>query len=315
MFIECVIVSVGYADFLAHTLPLNKSQFDRVVIVTSPTDLETQKLCEYHHVECIQTEAFYEDGADFNKGKGINAGLAQLAKTGWVLHLDADIILPTQFRQTLEPLDLDPHCVYGVDRLMCKSYADWAANVVRPHLTQEAGIYIHPYAEKMAIGTRIAKYGTDQGFIPIGFFQLWNPLVSGVQRYPEQHQDAGRSDMLFTMQWPRRQRGFIPEIITIHLESEEAPGMGKNWRGRKTRAFGPDSSFGEEVDLEDDEYLGYEWDDTVEQDFEDWAAHERDHLEKGFIGRTLMNLSARDVLWVAGAMWGLLIMAVYLHLI
>ena len=239
MILEAVIVCVNYADFLSHTLPLNKQHFDRIVVVTSPQDKETQKLCEYHHVQCVQTSVFYEDGAAFNKAKGINVGLSKLTKKGWVLHLDGDMVLPPQFRSTLQPIDLDPTYVYGVDRLMCTSYEDWYAHTMKPHLTQEASIYVHPYCKTMPIGTRIAKYGTKEGFVPIGFFQLWNPGASGIDHYPEEHGDAGRSDMLFTMQWPRNKRGFIPEIVTIHLESEKLVKMGANWRGRKTAPFGP----------------------------------------------------------------------------
>ena len=248
MILECVIISVGYADFLAQTLPLNKNHFDKIVVVTSPADVETQKLCEYHHVQCLQTNVFYENNAVFNKAKGINAGLKELTQKGWVLHLDGDMVLPPQFRSTLEPLDLDQSYVYGVDRLMCTSYADWAAHQARPFLTQENGIYIHPTCATMPVGTRIAKYGTADGYIPIGFFQLWHPKGSGINHYPQEHGDAGRSDMLFSMLWPRSKRGFIPEVVTIHLESERLSKMGANWRGRTTRPFSPLSE-GEIVEL------------------------------------------------------------------
>jgi hypothetical protein len=239
MILEAVIISVGYSDFLAHTLTLNKGHFNKLVVVTSTADKATQKLCEYHHVQCIQTDVFYENGDVFNKAKGINAGLAALTQAGWVLHLDSDMVLPPLFRDTLEPIGLDETFVYGVDRLMCTNYEDWAKHMVTPHLTQEASIYIHPHNETMPMGTRIAKYATAEGYIPIGFFQLWNPGVSGINHYPQGHGDAGRSDMLFAMQWSRRKRGFIPEIVTIHLESEKLTQMGKNWKGRKTRHFGP----------------------------------------------------------------------------
>lgn len=239
MILEGIIICVGYSDFIAHTLPLNKSHFDKLVVVTSTTDKETQRLCEYHHVECIQTDIFYENGDVFNKAKGINIGLKALTQEGWVLHLDGDIVLPPLFRETIEPIMLDEKCVYGVDRLMCTNYDDWVEHVATPHLMQEAYIFIHPYYKSMPIGTRIAKYGTVEGYIPIGFFQLWNPICSGINHYPQEHGDAGRSDMLFAMQWPRNKRGFIPEIITIHLESEKLVSMGKNWKGRQTRPFGP----------------------------------------------------------------------------
>ena len=239
MILEGVIICCQYSDFLAHTLPLNKGHFDKLVVVTSTTDKATQHLCEHHHVQCITTDVFYENGASFNKAKGINEGLKNLSQKGWVLHMDGDIVLPPQFRDTLEPIDLDESFIYGVDRLMCNSYEDWARYVASPHLTQEAEIYIHPQCDNMPIGTRIAKYGTAEGYIPIGFFQLWCPNVSGINHYPQEHDDAGRTDMLFATQWPRNKRGFIPEIIAIHLESEKLITMGKNWKGRKTRHFGP----------------------------------------------------------------------------
>lgn len=249
MILEAVIVCVNYADFLSYTLPLNRIHFDKIVVVTSPADKDTQKLCEYYHVQCVQTNVFYEDGAIFNKAKGINVGMQELTQAGWVLHLDGDIVLPPQFRTTLDPIDLDPSFIYGVDRLMCTSYQDWAKHLANPHLTQEDGVYIHPNNASMPIGTRIAKYGTVDGYIPIGFFQLWNPTVSGINHYPQEHGDAGRSDMLFAMLWPRNKRGFIPEIVTIHLESEKITKMGANWQGRTTQQFSPLSIVKEAISL------------------------------------------------------------------
>lgn len=239
MILEGIIICCQYSDFLSHTLPLNKGHFDKLVVVTSTTDIKTQRLCEYHHVECIQTDTFYENGDAFNKAKGINIGLKSLNQEGWVLHVDGDIVLPPLFRETLEPIDLDENFIYGVDRLMCTNYQDWSNHMMNPHLTQEAFIFIHPHCKSMPVGSRVAKYATADGYIPIGFFQLWHPKVSGINHYPQEHGDAGRSDMLFAMQWPRNKRGFIPEIITIHLESEKLEVMGKNWEGRKTIPFGP----------------------------------------------------------------------------
>ncbi|MFN8854075.1 MAG: hypothetical protein ACK50P_00805, partial [Planctomycetaceae bacterium] len=40
------------------------------------------------------------------------------------------------------------------------------------------------------------------------------------------------------LQWDRRQRHLLPEIITIHLESEPCP-FGTNWQQRKSQRFGP----------------------------------------------------------------------------
>jgi hypothetical protein len=84
------------------------------------------------------------------------------------------------------------------------------------------------------IGTRVA-FQHAGGYVPIGFFQLWH-ADSGVTTYIDGHTDAGREDSNFAAQWPRRRRGFIPEITAYHLESEPAE-MGVNWKGRKTKPF------------------------------------------------------------------------------
>ncbi len=90
MKLEAVVVCVNYSDFLAWTLPNNKTFFDNMVVVTSSKDLRTQKLCEFWHVKCVVSDVCYESGAEFDKGKMINVGLKALDGVGWVVHLDAD---------------------------------------------------------------------------------------------------------------------------------------------------------------------------------------------------------------------------------
>lgn len=234
--LEAVTVCVEYSDFLAQTLPNNKQFFDRYIVVTSSKDEKTQSLCEFHNVECIQTEVFYEDGFTFNKAAGINEGLKLLDGDGWVVHLDADIWLPPLTRDILERLDLDPKLIYGIDRMMCPDYQSWQQFIERPKLTHQGWIFVYPDA--FPLGVRVAAYKTD-GYLPIGFFQLWHPGSSGVRDYPAKHGDIDRSDMLHARLWPRAKRGFIPEIIGIHLDSEalDHKEMGKNWHGRKTKLF------------------------------------------------------------------------------
>jgi hypothetical protein len=102
-----------------------------------------------------------------------------------------------------------------------------------PKLQQECNTYVH--VDKFPVGTRI-MHGHAGGYVPLGFFQLWNPMASGVDKYPEEHTNAGRGDTVFSQLWPRRKRALIPEIIGYHLESDDAS-MAANWDGRTTAPF------------------------------------------------------------------------------
>lgn len=234
--LQGVIVCVEYGDFLAHTLPLNRGCFNDLVVVSDTRDTRTHAICEHYHTRCIQTDAFFADGQAFNKAAGINAGLDALGQANgrWTLHLDADIILPPRFGDLIRRANLDPNAIYGADRLMCRSYEDWMAYVAGPQPQHTSQVFVAPDA--FPVGTRVARL-TDDGYVPIGYFQLWNSLASGVRGYPA-HSSAARGDMLHALRWPRRLRHLIPEIFVIHLESEDT-GMGENWRGRRSKHFGP----------------------------------------------------------------------------
>jgi hypothetical protein len=73
--------------------------------------------------------------------------------------------------------------------------------------------------------------------------QLWHAAADEwhgvrVRAYNHRHGDACRTDVQFGMQWDRRRRVFLPEVVAVHLESEPAE-LGANWNGRTTRRFGP----------------------------------------------------------------------------
>ena len=231
--LEAVVVCDRYADFLRNTLPQNKQLFDRMIVITSPEDTETRKLCEFYHVECLPTDLLNSRWGKFCKGAGINVGLSKLSMKGWVLHLDADIWLPPQTRILLQSINLDPTMLYGFDRFIVKGFKAWDRFMQLPTLQHEASAYIHMHA--FPIGTRIFQphFG---GYIPIGFAQLWNPSFSKIFQYPSNHSDAGRTDLLFAAQWPRAKRSLLPEIVAYHLESTDST-FGGNWEGRKSAPF------------------------------------------------------------------------------
>jgi hypothetical protein len=87
------------------------------------------------------------------------------------------------------------------------------------------------------MGARISlrQYG---GYVPIGFFQMWNGGSLPERRYPLNQGSAEHGDLLHAIQWPASKRRILPEIIAVHLESEPSR-MGANWKGRATPRFGP----------------------------------------------------------------------------
>lgn len=236
MKIEAVIVSVNYGDFLAWTLPTTRHCFEGLVVVTHPTDRHTVQVCAHYNVKCIQTDQFYHDNVAFDKAAGINYGLEALSLSDWVVHLDADIALPPRAREMIHMANLEPDCIYGIDRMMCPTFEEYAAYLTEPEVMHDDEVFVKFNA--FEAGVRIARLEPGgQGYVPIGFFQLWNAGATGIKDYPDRHGTASRTDMLHALRWPRAKRHLIPEIVGVHLDSE-ASAHAANWRGRVTAPFG-----------------------------------------------------------------------------
>jgi len=238
---EAVTVCVGYADFLREVAALNRPHFVRWVVVTTPEDEETRAVCRASSIDCVTTRDFARNGADFGKGFGIERGLSHLQGRGWVLHLDADIALPADFQQVVEDAHLDAAHLYGVDRLNVTGYDAWKRVKARGLWCRPSAWAVELDRPDCKLGARVAN--TRHGWTPIGFFQLWHGSESNwrefpAKRYPDHHGTAARTDVQMALQWDRRQRTLIPELLVWHLESEAAA-MGANWKGRKTARFGP----------------------------------------------------------------------------
>jgi hypothetical protein len=239
-YLEAVTVCVDYADFLAETILTNCQHLDRWIIVTSPHDHETLDLCHRHNLEVLSTRDFYRDGDNFNKGRAIERGLGMLSHQGWLLHLDADIALPADFRESLDDADLDESCIYGADRLIVRGFRAWQDLKSRGHLRRSWHCMVNHRG--LEVGDRWADL--RYGYVPIGYFQLWHRSADHrhgirIRRYPDNHQNAARADVKFALQWDRRNRALIPELLVAHLESGPAP-TGANWNGRRTARFGPE---------------------------------------------------------------------------
>lgn len=243
MRLEAVMVCVDYADFLEETLPYTLPIVDDLVVVTRPGDGRTAGLCHRHGVRCLSTNAFYSGGEVFNKARGINYGLMHMRQADWVLHLDADVILPPRTRWLLENSNLEPYKIYGCDRFNVLGREAWDEFKARPSLQFESSCRITP-PNQFQLGSRLVHYAYG-GYLPIGYFQLWHPGKSGINRYPDTCEGEGtaeRTDVLHSLQWDRENRVLVPEMFVLHLETKSrgGPHMGANWRGRTTPAFTTD---------------------------------------------------------------------------
>jgi len=232
MLIEAVIVCSHYSDFLSYTLPENLQHLDRIVVVTHLDDKATQALCNKYGVDCIETEVFNDEGDKFNKGRGVNLGLSHLRHEGWLLHLDADILLPHRFRSMLRYAKLEEKNIYGADRLNTLSFDHWKGHQSKTVPQHQWRCLVTPTAE-FPLGARLLHQ--EYGWCPIGYFQLHHS--SQKKRYPVISGSAEHSDVLFATQWSRRNRILLPEFFVYHLESGSGD-MGVNWAGRVSPQFG-----------------------------------------------------------------------------
>jgi hypothetical protein len=92
---NAILVSVNYSDVLRMTLPYNRHHFQKVLVVTDLDGFtELYDICDPLNVEVFATNAFYDNGAAFNKWKALEQGLDKLGREGWICIMDADVFWP-----------------------------------------------------------------------------------------------------------------------------------------------------------------------------------------------------------------------------
>jgi len=197
-----IVVSVEYGDLLAETLP--HVPFEKVLVVTSHEDEETVKVAKRNGAEVFQTNAFYRDGAMFNKGLALEEGFDVLGRDGWIVVFDADIIMPEKMDLT----GIKPSCLYSPRRRTCHNVSDW-------------------------------KRQEDWSQFPLvrdqehaGYFQLFNasdPALMAKPWYGVEWRHAGGCDSEFNQKWPIQHKHWLPFEV-LHLGPD-----GQNWCGRATK--------------------------------------------------------------------------------
>lgn len=193
------ITCVNYSDFLRLSLPTTK--WLKPTIITRKEDTETQELAAMHGCPYYISEAW---GATFNKAAAIND---VLDTSGWVLLLDADILLPSPFGL---PDDKVP--LYGARSRHCEKFEDFGKKWEN-----------YPYRRSTY------KLGENR-FRLAGYFHLWWGPSQPEKLPPSPRKDASKYDMKHSERFERVE--LLPDYEVLHIGESM-----KNWKGRITEKW------------------------------------------------------------------------------
>lgn len=190
MHLDYITACVNTLDYLEVSYKHNKNEFDRFTIVTSEKDKDTQKFCVDNGLICFVTEAFYRQGATFDRGFALNYAFHWLTRQtpaiDWMIHADCDVFVPKDWRNKLP--NLDKEFFYGSRRVLLNTHADYLDFVNEKK--QESNFEI-----PLGIG--------------YGFFQMFNWNSKVIQNVPEgrlwypasPRGDVCESDWMFRNKW------------------------------------------------------------------------------------------------------------------
>lgn len=197
-----ITVCVEYADILNITLAYNRHHFDRFLVVTHPDDHPTIDAAERCDAEVLLTTVFYEKGAAFNKWAALEAGIEWAGRKGWMVVMDADIMMPV----SPPAWNPKPGNLYTPKRRILKELEYIPAE---PYWPRQKVIH-----EEHA-----------------GYFQMFHaddPVLISKPWFPSNFAWAGTADTLFQQRWAES-RKLRPPFEVLHLGE-----VHQNWAGRIT---------------------------------------------------------------------------------
>lgn len=228
-----IVVSVGFDDLLGVTLPENAKHFDEVCVVTSPDDVRTQAVVA--HVEnavAYTTDAFYREGATFNKGRAIEEVIESLGRwdIGWLCLFDADILMPAPLRVKGSLMNLKGAEVFAWDMMLPELAEELEPRFLYgPHRRNLTAIeQWKDYVDPKTWGTLPRAPDLEHG----GYFHLFHtkdPVLANAPWYGVVWKHAAGYDSNFIAKWPREKHLRLPFEV-LHLGED-----GKNWWGRVSR--------------------------------------------------------------------------------
>ncbi len=215
--LRAALVSVDYSDCLQITLPYNRHHFSSMLVVTSPQDYKTQALALGNGCAVHVTDAFYKDGAHFNKWLALEEGLTAFGRNhyeGWWCLMDADVLWPKWV--STSPTEgvlwryLQPGYLYGPLRRMC------------PVIPQDAS-HIPPESTwgRYPVHRNLTEWA---GYTQI--FHSSDPVLGQPPWHQTDWLHAGGADSFFQAKWDSSRKVRLPFEV-LHLGHP-----GTNWCGR-----------------------------------------------------------------------------------
>lgn len=195
MKIHGLTVSVGYAAELAQSLDLWLPGLESLTVVTSPADAATHALClGRDKVTVYATNAFYRDGALFNKGRAMSEAVDRLhlCEADWFLAFDADVEPAKNWKVAIETQAKRVDQLYGARRI--------------DYLTK-----------------RRVPDGELAGYFML--FHSSDPVAQERPLFPTQYYHAANYDSDFVRRWPEHKQ-YILDLELIHYGVP-----GQNWCG------------------------------------------------------------------------------------
>lgn len=212
------MVAVDYDDLVAVTIPYNRHHFDEVWVVTSHQNYdggqhELRRICADNRIKVYVTDAFYRDGAVFNKWAALERCLDYAGRKGWMCLMDADVLWPKDATFVKFPGNL-----YTPRRRM----APWPIpgpliDPTRPIPAEDHWVLypLHPQQREFAGYTQI--------------FHADDPALGPPPWHQTDWKHAGGADSFFQAKWPE-ERKVRPPFDVLHLGD-----AGANWCGRATQ--------------------------------------------------------------------------------
>jgi hypothetical protein len=196
---RAITACVHYDDFLRLSLPTWLEHFNEIIVVTADDDQATIDLVMklqydfYMPIHLHATDAFSRNGALFNRGAALEEAFDEFGRSGWICHLDADIVLPETFLWSKG--SLQSRCIYGMKRL----------------ILGDVGLYNgEPWPEKVRLRHDLEIYG---------YFQLFrgdSPRLGKPPWYDTDWIHCAHCDVDFTKKWPTSRRRWLPGHV-LHL--------------------------------------------------------------------------------------------------